>query len=599
VTGFAYEDVFGQQWKGRTPVEQSWNSKSKLSVLLIATIVLVWSPGAGSARRVRAQPRNSANTTILPQQLGAEGQSALRAIVQAGTLSDLRWPDFSDYQNHVRKFYESYGYALPWMKGMEPTPEAQQVIAVLLQADQKGLSAEDYDGPRWRDRLAKLKPVTDRPSESDAARFDLALTVSVMRYISDLHIGKVNPKHFDFGLDVEEKKYDLPEFLKDHVVGASDVSGVLAQVEPPYPGYKRTIQALHTYLQLAKESDGTLLPAIQKTISPGDSYLGVPQLIRLLRLVGDLPNDSNVSADGSIYQGALVDAVKNFQRRLGRTPDGRITPQTLADLNVPIASRIRQMQLTLERWRWLPLSYQHSPVIANIPEFHLRAYDENFKVALQMNVVVGKAYGHDTPIFSDTMEYVVFRPYWSVPYSIARAEFLPKLARDPDYLAKKGFEVVDSRQEAVASGTVSSEVLEQLRAGKLFIRQTPGPKNSLGLVKFIFPNNYNIYFHDTPEQEFFAKTRRDFSHGCIRLERPADLALWVLRNNPGWDVDRIRGAMNGTATQQVNLTHPIPVLIVYATVIATEDGVVHFYDDIYGHDAALEKVLDKGYPYPG
>jgi murein L,D-transpeptidase YcbB/YkuD len=523
----------------------------------------------------------------------------LRAIVQAGTLSDLRWPDFSDYQNHVRKFYESYGYSLLWVKGLEPTPEAQQVIALLLQADQKGLSAEDYDGPRWSDRLAKLKPVTDHPSESDAARFDLALTVSVMRYISDLRIGKVNPRHFDFGLDVEEKKYDLPEFLKDHVVGASDVSAVLQQVEPPYPGYQRTMKALQTYLQLAKESSGTILPDIQKTISPGDSNTGVPQLIRLLRLVGDLPADSNVSADGTIYQGALVDAVKNFQRRLGRTPDGRITPQTLADLNVPLANRIRQMQLALERWRWLPLSYQHSPVIANIPEFHLRAYDENFKIALQMNVVVGKAYGHDTPIFSDTMEYVVFRPYWSVPYSIAKAEFLPRIARDPDYLAKKGFEVVDSRQEVVAAGTVSSEVLEQLRAGKLFIRQTPGPKNSLGLAKFIFPNNFNIYFHDTPEQEFFAKSRRDFSHGCIRLERPADLAVWVLRNNPGWNMDRVRSAMNGTTTQQVNLTHPIPVLIVYATVIVTEDGVVHFYDDIYGHDAALEKVLEKGYPYPG
>ena len=578
---------------------QSLTSKTKLAGLIVATIALLWSPGVGSTRRVGTQPENSANPAILPQQLSPDSQSALRAIVQAGSLSNLRWPDFSDYQKHVEKFYESYGYSLPWVKGMEPTPEAQQVIAVLLHADQKGLSAEDYDVPRWSERLAKLKPATAHPTESDAARFDLALTVGVMRYISALHIGRVNPKHFDFGLNVEEKKYDLPEFLKDHVVDAQDVSAVLQQVEPPYPGYQRTIKALQTYLQLVKESDGTPLPAIQKTISPGDPYPGVPQLIRLLRLVGDLPADANVSADGTVYEGALVDAVKNFQRRLGRTPDGRINAQTLADLNVPLATRIRQMQLTLERWRWLPLSYQHSPVIANIPEFHLRAYDENFKIALQMNVVVGKAYGHDTPIFSDTMEYVVLRPYWSVPHSIARAEFLPKLARDPDYLAKKGFEVVDSRQQVVASGTVSNEVLEQLRAGKLFIRQTPGPKNSLGLAKFIFPNNYDIYFHDSPEQELFAKSRRDFSHGCIRLERPADLAVWVLRNNPGWNMDRVRAAMNGTTTQQVNLAHPIPVLIVYATVIVTEDGVVHFYDDIYGHDADLEKVLVKGYPYPG
>jgi murein L,D-transpeptidase YcbB/YkuD len=575
-----------------------WRISKGLLALPVAAVALLWGHGIGSARRAHAQSEISAKSAAPPQQLNAEGQASLRAITQAGKLADLRWPDFSDYDKHAQKFYESYGYSLPWVREGKPTAQAQQVIALLLQAEQKGLSAEDYDGPRWRDRMTKLKPDAPQPSEADAVRFDVALTVCVMRYISDLHIGKVNPKHFDFGLDVEAKKYDLSEFLKDHVVDASDIAGALAQVEPPYPGYRRTIQALHTYLELAKEYDGKQLPAIQKTIAPGDSYPGIPQLIRLLRLLGDLPADANVSADGTVYQGPLVDAVKNFQRRLGRAPDGQITAQTLADLNVPFANRIRQMQLTLERWRWLPVSYEKSPIVANIPEFHLRAYDENFKIALQMNVVVGKAYGHDTPIFSDTMEYVVFRPYWSVPYSIAKAEFLPRIVRDPDYLAKKGFEVVNSRQDVVTSGGVTSEVLEQLRAGKLFIRQTPGPQNSLGLVKFIFPNNYNIYFHDTPEQVFFEKSRRDFSHGCIRLERPADLAVWVLRNNPGWNIERVRAAMNGGTTQQVNLAHPIPVLIVYATVIVTEDGVVHFYDDIYGHDAALEKVLANGYPYP-
>ncbi len=545
------------------------------------------------------QAETAAKSAAPLQQLSPQGQAALQAIIQAGKLPDLRWPEFSDYDKHLQKFYDSYAYSLPWVRGMEPTPQAQQVIAILLQAEQKGLSADDYDGPRWADRLAKLKPAASQPSEVDATQFDVALTVCAMRYISDLHIGKVNPKHFAFGFDIEAKKYDLPEFLKTNVVDASDVAGALAQVEPPYPGYKRTIQALHTYLQLAKESDGQPLPAVTKPVAPGDSYPGVPQLTSRLRLVGDLPADANVPPDATIYQAPLVDALKSFQRRLGREPDGRITAQTLADLNVPLSSRVRQMQLTLERWRWLAVAPHAAPLVANIPEFRLRAYDENFKVALSMNVVVGKAYGHDTPVFGDSMAYVVFRPYWSVPYSIARAEFLPKITRDPDYLAKKGFEVVNSKQDVVTSGTVTPEFLEQLRSGKLFIRQTPGPKNSLGLVKFIFPNNYNVYMHDTPEQVFFSKSRRDFSHGCIRLEKPADVAVWVLRNNPGWDMDRVRAAMNGSTTQQVNLARPIPVLIVYGTAIVTEDGIVHFYDDIYGHDAALEKVLQKGYPYPG
>jgi murein L,D-transpeptidase YcbB/YkuD len=584
---------------GRNFVKRSRILMGLVLVLPLVAIILLWSHGISSVRGARTQDVASAKSAAPPQQLSPDGQGSLRAIIQAGNLADLRWPDFSDYAKHVQKFYELYGYSLPWVRGTEPTAQAEQVIALLLQAEQKGLAAEDYDGPRWSARLASLKPAAQQPSEADAVRFDVAITVCVMRYISDLHIGKVNPKHFDFGLDVETKKYDLPEFLRENVVDASDVAGAVAKVEPPYPGYQRTVQALHAYLEFAKESDGNPFPAIQKTIAPGDSYAGVPQLVRLLRLVGDLPADASMPADGTVYQAPLVEAVKNFQRRHGRVADGRITAQTLADLNVPLTQRVRQMQLTLERWRWLPVGLHSAPIVANIPEFRLRAYDENYKVALSMNVVVGKAYNHDTPVFSDAMQYAVFRPYWSVPYSIAKSEFLPQIVRDPDYLKKKGFEVVDSRQQVVTSGTVSSDVLAQLRAGKLFIRQLPGPKNSLGLVKFIFPNSYNVYMHDTPAQEFFAKSRRDFSHGCIRLEKPADLAVWVLRGNPGWDMARVRAAMNGSPNQQVNLTRPIPVLIVYGTAIVNEDGLVHFYDDIYGHDAALEKVLAKGYPYPG
>ncbi len=573
-----------------------WGSQLSAPLVLVA---LFCGCGPNSASSAQTQPATYSSNSASAQPLSAEDQAWLRAAIGAGSFPDLRWPNFSDYSKHVQKFYEFNGNSLWWVKGMEPTPQARQVIALLLQADQKGLSADDYDGPRWNDRLAKLKPATRQATEADAVRFDLALTVCAMRYISDLHIGKVNPKHFAFALDDESKKYDLAEFLKDHVAGAGDVAGVLAKVEPPYPGYRHMIQALQTYIELAKKDDAEQLPPVKKTIVPGDTYPGVPRLTRLLRLVGDLPADGNVPADQSIYAGALVDAVKNFQLRHGRDPNGRIDVQTLADLNVPLSRRVRQMQLTLERWRWLPDSYQKAPIVANIPEFRLRAYDKDFKIGVTMKIVVGKAYGHhNTPVFSDTMEYVVFRPYWEVPYSITRAEMVPHIVRDPDYLAKKGFEVVDSKRNVVSAGMVTPEVLGQLRDGKLFVRQRPGPKDALGLVKFVFPNSYNVYMHDTPATEFFAKSRRDFSHGCIRLEKPADLAAWVLRDNPGWTPERIREAMNGTTTQQVNLAHPIPVLILYATVIVLDDGVVHFYDDIYGHDAALDETLAKGYPYP-
>jgi len=565
---------------------------------VVVLIALAFVLACKSSSPARAQVTTSSPDSSIAQKLSSDGQAWLLTTINSGRLPDLRWSDFSDYGQYVRKFYELNGNSLWWIKGMEPTSQARQLIALMLRADQKGLSADDYDGPRWNDRLTRLKPAARQPTEADAAKFDLALTVCAMRYISDLHIGKVNPNHLAFAFDSQSKKYDLSEFLKDDVVSATDVAGTVAQVEPPYPGYRRTEQALQRYLELAKNDNGAQLPQPATTIAPGQPYSGVPQLTQRLHLVGDLPADANLPADPTLYDGALVDAVKSYQRRCGRDPNGRLDAATVTDLNVPLSRRVRQMQLTLERWRWLPTISGTAPVVANIPEFRLRAYDKDFKVGVTMNVVVGKAYGHQTPVFIDNMKYVVFRPYWEVPPSIIRGELIPHIARDPDYLAKKGFVVVDSQQRVVSDGTVSSEVLGQLRAGKLFIRQKPGPKNALGLVKFVFPNTYNVYMHDTPSTEFFARSRRDFSHGCIRLEKPADLAAWVLRDNPGWNADRIRAAMNGDVSQQVNLTRPIPVLIVYGTVVVPEDEVVHFYDDIYGHDAALEKALAKGYPYP-
>ena len=572
-----------------------WYAGVRLSAVLLA-IALFYAIACKSATPAQHADSISNNS---PQLLSPEARQWLTSTIASGNLSDLRWYDFSDYSQHLRKFYDLNGESLWWSRGYESTPQARQLIALLRQADQKGLAADDYDGPRWPDRLAKLKPAARQPAEMDVVKFDLALTVCAMRYISDLHVGKVNPNRLAFAFDDAAKRYDLPEFLKDNVVSANDVAGTIAQVEPPYPGYRRTMQALLAYMALAQKDDVGQIPPVAKVIAPGESYSGVPQLARRLRLVGDLPADATVSADGTMYQGTLVDAVKRFQNRHGRDPSGRIDAQTVADLNVPLSRRVRQMQLTLERWRWLPnIDRKSPPIVANIPEFRLRAYDNNFNIGVAMNVVVGRAFGHKTPVFTDTMRYVVFRPYWEVPPSIIRGEMIPHIVRDPDYLEKKGFEVVDSRQNVVTEARVSAEVLSQLRAGKLFLRQKPGANNALGAVKFVFPNSYNVYMHDTPSTEFFAKSRRDFSHGCIRLEKPADLAAFVLRDNPGWTPERIRAAMNGDAPQQVNLAHPIPVLIVYGTVVVLEDGLVHFYDDIYGHDAALETALAKGYPYP-
>lgn len=537
----------------------------------------------------------------VPQHLSPEGEAALRGWIAAGILRDLRWPNFNDYRPHLKNFYEPTGHALAWVRDGKPTPQALAIIEVFQQADRKGLGPEDYDGPRWPERIARLRQSNPGPSDTDLARFDLALTVCVMRYISDLHIGKVNPKAFRFGLDIEHKKYVLPDFLRQRLVDAAaqNVKTVLDSVEPPFAGYRRVQQALQTYEDLAKRDDGEQLPVPKKAVQAGEAYPGVPRLARLLRLVGDLPPEAAANSGQQIYQGALVDAVKHFQLRHGLDTSGRLDASTVKQLNIPLSQRAEQLRLTLERWRWAPLYFARPPIIVNIPEFVLRGWDEQSRTDLEMRVVVGKAYHHRTPVFSNQMRYVIFRPYWNVPLSIQRSEMLPKIQKDPAYLAKNDLEIVDGRGQVVGGGSVGANTIEQLHSTKLALRQRPGPKNSLGLVEFLFPNEYNVYLHGTPAPELFERSRRDFSHGCIRVQDPVGLAVWVLNDKPEWTRERIIAAMNGDRTLQVNLDNPIPVLIVYGTAVALENGEVRFFDDIYGYDAELERVLAKGYPYPG
>ncbi|HMD48707.1 MAG TPA: L,D-transpeptidase family protein, partial [Bryobacteraceae bacterium] len=266
--------------------------------------------------------------------------------------------------------------------------------------------------------------------------------------------------------------------------------------------------------------------------------------------------------------------------------------------NTPLKHRCRQLALTLERWRWIPASFSRPPIIVNIPEFRLHALNDRHETELEMKVVVGGAYRHQTPVFTNDMTHVIFRPYWNVPLSIQRAELVPKITQDSSYLAANDYEIVDARGKPFEGG-ITAEVVAQLRSGRLAIRQKPGPQNALGFIKFMFPNEYNVYLHGTPAKALFSRSRRDFSHGCIRVERPEELAAWVLRGLPEWTPQRIGDAENGANTLQVNLPHPIPVLILYGTAVVSASGEVHFFDDIYGHDRSLEEVLSHGYPYSG
>jgi L,D-transpeptidase YcbB len=563
--------------------------RNLLSVLFFA----FWIAASGCNSQTAGLPQQPSSSSV---DLTAVS-SRLHEIAASGNLADLHWPNFTDYRLHFQHIYEASNFGPVWLSNGKPTPQALAVIQALEASQQKGLNPDDYDASRWPDRLHSLD---GSPTPDTLARFDAALTVGVMRYISDLHIGRVNPSHFSFGIDIEQKKYDLPKFVTTNVIHAVNVQSVLDGVEPPYNGYRAVEAMLQRYLQLAGQGDGPPVPDVPKTLAPGNAYTGTSQLTQRLRLLGDLHADTVIEGNATTYSGPLVDGVKTFQSRHGLSVTGKLDKDTIRQLNTPLAFRVKQLQYALERWRWLPPQFPQPPVVANIPEFIVRAYGPNQKVEFASNVVVGKAMRTQTPIFAKDMRYIVFRPYWNVPTGIVRGEIIPAITRDRNYISKKNFEVTTFDGKVITDGPVSDDVLAQLRAGKLTVRQKPGPTNSLGLIKLMFPNEYNVYLHSTPAQQLFSQSRRDFSHGCVRVEKPAELAAYLLRNQPPWTLEKVQQAMqSGPDNQQVNLTTPVPVLILYVTAVVEEDGSVHFFDDIYGYDKTLEAVLAKGQPYPG
>jgi len=362
----------------------------------------------------------------------------------------------------------------------------------------------------------------------------------------------------------------------------------------PMHEYERMSRALSQYRVLAAKDDGALVPVTEEPVEPGEYYDGVPRLIRLLSLTADLPAGA-VLSDSGLYEGELVAAVKRFQSRHGLEPDGRIDTTTLEQLNTPLRVRVRQLELALERWRRRPYDPRSPAIVLNLPEFRLRAFGganaDGHDPELEMKVVVGQAPEHKSPVLRSQLEMVIFRPYWNVPASIQRNELLSEIRRDPSWVSANNFELVSPQGEVTGNGRVSEDLLSELGTGKLQLRQKPGPKNTLGLMKFVFPNEYGVYMHDTSARWLFERERRDLSHGCIRLENPEDLAEWVLRGQPGWSRDEIDAAIQGTESTSVKVKRPIQVVIMYSTAAVMKNGEVHFFEDIYDEDRALEKEL--------
>jgi murein L,D-transpeptidase YcbB/YkuD len=426
-----------------------------------------------------------------------------------------------------------------------------------------------------------------------------------MRYLSSVSLGRVDPRTVGFAYDLSARRLDPLAELRAARDGAGGVAAAVDRLQPAFPVYGRLRGALAAYRRIAAAGEPPAVPALTgtvKKVAPGQAWAGTTALAARLRALGDLPADAPapvLRAGVPVYGGALEEAVKRFQERHALEADGVIGAGTLDRLNVTLAARVRQIELAMERERWLPEMRRAPYLFVNVPLFRLWAYDPDVPdEPLRMNVVVGKSAGHATPIFIDEMEYVIFRPYWNPPPSIVRAEIVPKARKDAGYLDRENLEIVASGSPTAAPLPPTPANLDNVLKGKLTIRQKPGPKNALGLAKFIFPNDENVYMHGTPAQQLFSRARRDFSHGCIRLEDPARLAEWVLRDDPQWTRERIVSAMNGETPTQVNLKERLRVILFYDTAYVDSNGVVHFAEDYYGHDAKLEAALAHGFPYP-
>ena len=476
-----------------------------------------------------------------------------------------------------------------WFADGRPTQAAQQAVDALANAGADALDPQDYNTDALRAAITQAATAQPLPPES-VDHLDATLTAAMDRYLSDLHTGRVDPHKVNADFSTAgAPPFDADSYLRA-AVAANRLPGAIHDAAPRFPLYGTLRDALARYRALAAQPYWDKpLPALPGgKLKAGQDYAGLAPLAQRLEALGDLPAGTPLPKH---YAGALVEGVKSFQTRHGFAPDGVIGAATLAQLNTPPSARVQQIALTMERLRWTPLEAGPRMIVVNIPEFTLHAYeirDGKLDIRLEMKVIVGKALDTRTPMFKEDMRYIEFSPYWNVPPSIARSEVIPRLRRDPGYFTRQGFEFVSGGK---AVTTLSDDNMNAVLGGQMRIRQRPGPQNALGDIKFVFPNNQNIYLHHTPTPQLFQRDRRDFSHGCIRVEEPVELAKFVLQDMPEWTEARIRQAMTKGASNTVALTQPLPVVLAYGTTIARADGRVYFLPDIYGQDKLLDQAL--------
>jgi murein L,D-transpeptidase YcbB/YkuD len=492
----------------------------------------------------------------------------------------------------LERVYSSAGAGPVWFTVDGPRPAVAGALRELRAAADRGLAPEDYDVEALERQVEAAKGTASDPDA--LARADVALSAVALQFLADLRFGRAPPQRVEPHYRAPEKDAAFVAELRD-AVARDRVAALIAAAEPRFPQYARLKRVLLEYRLLARQPASILPPLAspRSKVVTGDAYAGTAALRAQLVRLGDLAADSAGPADGRLWE-TLADGLRRFQERHGLQPDGILGHETLAALNEPIAARVGQIVLSLERMRWLP-DLAAGPLIAiNIPSFRLWAFTatpEGRDAALSMPVVVGRAMRTETPVFIGEMRYVEFSPYWNVPPNILRNELLPRLATDPSYLDRENMEIVSVRGDGSAHAADVDAAISALRSGEARLRQRPGTKNALGGVKFVLPNTMDVYLHATPERQLFDRARRDFSHGCIRVREPEALAAFVLRGRPEWTAAAIEAAMTSGVNRSVALATPIPVIVFYTTAVVDGEGRPHFLRDVYGHDRKLLAAL--------
>ena len=492
----------------------------------------------------------------------------------------------------IPEFYAARDFEPAWSTHTGPTSQANALLAEIDRAGNEGLTPEDYHYGRLQSmatQLASAGPDATPALLGLRADFDLLMTDAAFLLGAHILGGRVNPETIHASWSAFSHEVDLVRLVNDGLQGGR-IAPLIQGLHPPYTGYTGLRQALVAYRRMAAAGGWPQLEA-GPSLKMGDEGPLVEELRERLAASGDLTEPS--LALPSYFDAPLEAAVKAFQHRHGLEADGVVGKKTRIALNVPVDQRIQQLLINMERWRWIPNDLGPRYLMVNIADFNLSMVDES-KVRGAMRVVVGRAY-RKTPVFSGTMTYLEFNPFWNVPRKLAVEDILPRIKEDPAYIQEQGFRVYSGWSEDAVELSPNEVDWASFRKDYFPVRlqQAPGPKNALGRIKFMFPNRHAVYLHDTPAKGLFNSVSRSFSSGCIRVEDPVTLAEFVLEGMDGWDRETIANHLGDGQRQVVRLKRPIPVHLLYWTAWADESGTVFFREDIYERDAPLMRALKE------